>query len=55
MLVHIRYRTLRGLLLEVGVNVVLFLPATALISTSVVIVSIALVIIATLIVFVRVG
>lgn len=55
MLVHIRDRTLRGLLLEVGVNVVLFLPATALISTSVVVVPIALVIVSTLIVFVRVG
>lgn len=55
MLVHIRDCALRGLLLEVGVNVVLFLPATALISASVVMVSIALVIVATLIVFVRVG
>lgn len=55
MLVHIGDRTLRGLLLEVGVDVVLFLPASALISTSVVMVPIALVEVATLIVFVRVG
>jgi hypothetical protein len=52
MLVHVSDRTLNGFLLEVRVDVLLFLPATILISASVVVVSIALVVVAPLVIFV---